>query len=71
MEHQKLWIRWRRIRGLRHNKERTIVKTNKVDKYREKKYKVQVYLFFLSLYPRKFGYSLGGYSHRGRWARTR
>jgi hypothetical protein len=25
----------------------------------------------LSLYPTKFGYSLGGYSHRERWARTR
>jgi hypothetical protein len=25
----------------------------------------------LSLYPKIFGYSLGGYSHRERWARTR
>jgi hypothetical protein len=24
----------------------------------------------LSLYPTKFGYSLGGYSHRERWARN-
>jgi hypothetical protein len=54
---------------LRHKKERIIEKANKVDKYREKKYTEQVYLFFLSLYPIKFGYSLGGYSHRERWAR--
>jgi hypothetical protein len=26
---------------------------------------------FLSLYPKNFGHSLGGYSHRERWARTR
>jgi hypothetical protein len=26
---------------------------------------------FLSLYPKNFGYSLGGYSHRECWARTR
>jgi hypothetical protein len=26
---------------------------------------------FLSLYPKFFGHSLGGYSHRERWARTR
>jgi hypothetical protein len=25
----------------------------------------------LSLYPKFFGYSLGGYSHRERWPRTR
>jgi hypothetical protein len=54
-----------------HKKERTIVKANKVDKCREQKYKEQVYLFFLSLYPKKFGYSLEGYSHWERWARTR
>jgi hypothetical protein len=56
--------------GLRHKKERTIEKANKVDKCHEKKYMEQVYLFFLSLYPIKFGYSLGGYSHQERWART-
>jgi hypothetical protein len=38
---------------LRHKKERTIEKANKIDKCREKKYTEQVYLFFLSLYPRK------------------
>jgi hypothetical protein len=27
--------------------------------------------FFLSLYPKIFDYSLGGYYHRERWARTR
>jgi hypothetical protein len=26
---------------------------------------------FLSLYPKIFNYSLGGYYHRDRWARTR
>jgi hypothetical protein len=55
---------------LRHKKERTIEKANKVDKCREKKYMEQVYLFFEPI-PKNFGYSLGGYSHRERWARTR
>jgi hypothetical protein len=27
--------------------------------------------YFLSLYPKIFDYSLGGYYHRERWARTR
>jgi hypothetical protein len=26
---------------------------------------------FLSLYPKKIDYSLGSYSHRERWSRTR
>jgi hypothetical protein len=26
---------------------------------------------FLSLYPKIFDYSLGGYSHRERWSRSR
>jgi hypothetical protein len=38
--------------GLHHKKERPIEKANKFDKYREKKYMEQVYLFFLSLYPK-------------------
>jgi hypothetical protein len=28
-------------------------------------------IYILSLYPKNFGYSLGGYSHRERWPRTR
>jgi hypothetical protein len=29
------------------------------------------HIYILSLYPKNFGYSLGGYSHRERWPRTR
>jgi hypothetical protein len=36
----------------------------------ETSYKATI-LYFLSLYPKTFGYSLGGYSHRERWPHTR
>jgi hypothetical protein len=30
-----------------------------------------MFIYFLESIPKNFGYSLGGYSHRERWARTR
>jgi hypothetical protein len=51
-------------------------------KYKEKKRDSDLFLqvivkeddeegILLSLYSKKFDYSLGGYSHRERWSRTR
>jgi hypothetical protein len=41
---------------------------NHIDNYRKRQKEEEAYMFiFLSLYPKKFGYSLGGYSHRERY----
>jgi hypothetical protein len=49
--------------GLSHKKRREkSLSVNHIDNYRKRQYM----FIFLSLYPKKFGYSLGGYSHRER-----
>jgi hypothetical protein len=60
------------LRGLHHKKRREeSLSANNTEKYRKRQYMEQTCLYFLSLYPKKFGYSLRGYSHRERWSHTR
>jgi hypothetical protein len=58
--------------GLRRKERREeSLSANYTGKYRKRQYMEQGMSIFFSLYPKKFGYSLGGYSHRERWSRTR
>jgi hypothetical protein len=58
--------------GLHHKKKkRRIVKCKSYRKISQEIAYERDMSIFLSLYPKKFGYSLGGYSHREHWSRTR
>jgi hypothetical protein len=59
-----------RLLGLWHSKERNTLhkwKKSTIDAWRSTK---NILIYFLELIPKNFGHSLGGYSHRERWACT-